>query len=193
MSTKSEQTRRRLLAGAMASFAEHGFHGTSTRHIAAAAGMSPAAVYVHYASKEELLYEITVAGHREILDLVTAAATADDTPTRRLAALVHDFVAYHARHHASARVVNYEMMRLSPAHLDEVMSIRAGIDEAIAGVVADGVRTGEFDAPNVRLTTTAVSSLAIDTSRWFRSDRPWTPDDVGDYYADLVLRMVAGD
>ena len=190
MSTKSEQTRSRLLAGAMASFAEHGFHGTSTRHIAAASGMSPAAVYVHYSSKEQLLYEITAVGHREILDVVTAAAAADGSAADRLAAVVRDFVAHHARHHASARVINYEMTRLAPDHLAEIVDIRSRIDAVISGVLEDGVTAGEFDVPNVRLTTNAVSSLAIDTSRWFREDRAWSADDVGEYYAGLVLGMV---
>ena len=56
--------RTRLLAAAVDAFADRGFHGTTTRDIAAAAGMSPAALYVHHRSKEELLYLIAVAGHQ---------------------------------------------------------------------------------------------------------------------------------
>ena len=38
----------RLLEAAVAAFADRGFHGTTTRDIATAAGLSPAAVYVHH-------------------------------------------------------------------------------------------------------------------------------------------------
>ena len=35
--------------------------------------MSPAAVYVHYKSKSDLLYEISRIGHRSVLDKVEEA------------------------------------------------------------------------------------------------------------------------
>ncbi len=190
MSSKSELTRQRLLDGAMASFADHGFHGTSTRHIAAAAGMSPAAVYVHYSSKEELLYEISRRGHRELLEIVQAAAALDADATTRLRTLVRDFIVYHAQNHASSRVVNYEFTRLEPDHLAEIVEMRVGIDVAITAVLDAGVAEGAFTIGDVPMTTTAVASLAVDVSRWFRDGRSWSPQAVGDYFADLSLRMV---
>ncbi|WP_341257882.1 TetR/AcrR family transcriptional regulator [Gordonia malaquae] len=190
MSSKSELTRQRLLDGAMASFADHGFHGTSTRHIAAAAGMSPAAVYVHYSSKEELLYEISRKGHRELLEIVQAAAALDADATTRLRTLVRDFIVYHAQNHASSRVVNYEFTRLEPDHLAEIVEMRVGIDVAITAVLDAGVTEGAFTIGDIPMTTTAVASLAVDVSRWFRDGRSWSPQAVGDYFADLSLRMV---
>ncbi|MGW3416419.1 helix-turn-helix domain-containing protein, partial [Streptomyces sp. NPDC000888] len=45
---------RRLLVAAVEAFAERGYHATTTRDIAGRAGMSPAALYIHYKTKEEL-------------------------------------------------------------------------------------------------------------------------------------------
>ena len=59
---RADATRARLLDAATAAFAEKGFHGTTTRDIATAAGMSSAALYVHHKSKEELLYLISRTG-----------------------------------------------------------------------------------------------------------------------------------
>ena len=190
MVSKSELTRARLQDGAMASFAEHGFHGTSTRHIAAAAGMSPAAVYVHYASKEALLYEITKAGHEQILGIVQTADDSAPDATTRLRNIVREFVIYHAQHHASSRVVNYEMTKLEPEHLAEIVAIRVRIDRTFTRVIEDGVESGEFTVSDVAMTTTAISSLGIDVSRWFRDGRTWGPESVGDYYAELTSAMV---
>src|SRR5688572_24238262 len=47
-------TRRRVLASALAMFAEHGVDGVSIREIAAAAGVSLATVHHYFGSKEEL-------------------------------------------------------------------------------------------------------------------------------------------
>lgn len=59
--------RERLLLAAVEAFAAKGFNATTTRDIANGAQMSSAAVYVHFRSKEELLFELSDAGHRRIM------------------------------------------------------------------------------------------------------------------------------
>src|SRR5882724_5086871 len=71
---------RRMFLAAIATFSERGFHGTSTRDIAARAGMSPAALYVHFGSKEEVLYRIATSGLDITLGVMSAAASSAVTP-----------------------------------------------------------------------------------------------------------------
>lgn len=49
-----EERRQQLLREAMRLFSQHGFRGTTTKEIAAAAGVSEAMVFRHFANKEEL-------------------------------------------------------------------------------------------------------------------------------------------
>ncbi len=69
---------RRLLTGAIDAFAERGFQATTTRDIASRAGMSPAALYVHYPSKERLLFEISLYGHQAALAVLRDADSSAD-------------------------------------------------------------------------------------------------------------------
>jgi AcrR family transcriptional regulator len=186
----ADETRNRLFDAAATAFAERGFHGTSTRDIAAAAGLSPAAVYVHHRSKEELLLQISRRGHQATLDLVRTAVASTDDPAGQLAAVVRAFAAYHARENTSARVVNYELSALDEEHLAEILEMRRTIAAEMRGVVERGVATGVFDTRDPRMAATALLSLGIDVARWYREERAWSPDDVGAYYADLALRMV---
>src|SRR3954452_762906 len=117
--SRAGATRARLLAAAVEAFAEKGFHGTTTRDVAAAAGMSPAALYVHHRSKEELLHLISRSGHEDTLRLVQHAIASSDDPATALRTVIHDFAVHHARHHTSARIVNYELAALTPEHFAE--------------------------------------------------------------------------
>jgi TetR/AcrR family transcriptional regulator len=54
----SEDRRRQLLRVAIDSFARNGFSGTKTKDIAAAAGVSEAILFRHFASKEDLYHAI---------------------------------------------------------------------------------------------------------------------------------------
>ncbi|MEV0122802.1 TetR/AcrR family transcriptional regulator [Streptomyces sp. NPDC050703] len=181
---------RRLLIAAVEAFAERGYHATTTRDIAGRAGMSPAALYIHYKTKEELLHRISRIGHDKALAILRAAADGEGTAAERLTAAVRSFVGWHAAHHTTARVVQYELDALGAEHRTEIIALRRETDAAVRGIIDDGVRAGEFDVPDVPGTTLAVLSLCIDVARWFNVAGPRTPDEVGALYADLVLRMV---
>ncbi|GGR40370.1 TetR/AcrR family transcriptional regulator [Streptomyces netropsis] len=181
---------RRLVTAAVQAFAERGYHATTTRDIAGRAGMSPAALYIHYKTKEELLYQISGVGHRLALDILRRAREGDGSPAERLAEAVRTFVRWHAEHHTTARVVQYELGALGEEHHDEIVGLRRDSDAAVRAIIEDGVATGDFDVPDVRGTTLAVLSLCIDVARWFSADGKRTPGEVGELYAGLVLRMV---
>ncbi|MFF3459911.1 TetR/AcrR family transcriptional regulator [Streptomyces sp. NPDC002730] len=182
---------RKLLVAAVEAFAERGYHATTTRDIAGRAGMSPAALYIHYKTKEELLHRISRIGHDKALEILSAAAAGDGTPSERLADAVRSFVRWHAGRHDTAHVVQYEIDALSDGHRTEIVELRRRSDAVVRGILRDGVETGEFDVPDVPGTTVAVLSLCIDVARWFNVRGSRTPDEVGALYADLVLRMVA--
>ncbi|UUN25993.1 TetR/AcrR family transcriptional regulator [Streptomyces sp. FIT100] len=181
---------RRLLVAAVEAFAERGYHATTTRDIAGRAGMSPAALYIHYKTKEELLHRISRIGHDRALEILEAAAGSGGTAAERLADAVHSFVRWHAGHHMTARVVQYELDALSEEHRTEIVELRRRSDAAVRRILNEGVAAGEFDVPDVPGTTLAVLSLCIDVARWFNVQGRRTPDEVGALYADLVLRMV---
>ncbi|MGB8944431.1 MAG: TetR/AcrR family transcriptional regulator [Streptomyces sp.] len=181
---------RRLLVAAVEAFAERGYHATTTRDIAGRAGMSPAALYIHYKTKEELLHRISRIGHDKALRLLRDAADGPGTAAERLADAVRSFVRWHADHHTTARVVQYELDALGEEHRTEIVALRRQSDAAVRDMINDGVRDGEFDVPDVPGTTLAVLSLCIDVARWFNVAGHRTPDEVGALYADLVLRMV---
>lgn len=187
---ESSTARDRLLSAAIETFAAKGFHGTTTRDIATAAGLSPAAVYVHHRSKEDLLYLISKTGHQKTLDLVRAAAATSADPVEQLTAVMHAFVLSHTREHTRARIVNYELAALAPRHLRTVAGMRRAIDAEVGAIVAAGVESGAFSTPDPHMTTLALLSTGIDVARWFRDDGAWSGSDVADHYTVLALRMV---
>ncbi|MFF3394906.1 TetR/AcrR family transcriptional regulator [Streptomyces sp. NPDC002669] len=184
---------RRLLVAAVDAFAERGYHATTTRDIAGRAGMSPAALYIHYKTKEELLHRISRIGHDRALSVLEAAADGGGTAAERLAEAVRSFVRWHAERHTTARVVQYELEALGEEHRAEIVALRRRSDAVVRRIIGEGVRAGEFDVPDVPGTTLAVLSLCIDVARWFNAQGSRTPDEVGELYAGLVLRMVGAE
>jgi AcrR family transcriptional regulator len=180
----------RLLEAAAEAFAARGFHATSTRDIASRAGLSPAGVYVHFASKEELLFQISRAGHLAARDMLVAAADGAPSPTEALRSIMATFARWHAEHHRVARIVQYEFGNLTPEHRDAVLMLRKDIDAVVRRVVTEGVASGEFVVDDVPDTTLALLSMVVDVARWYDPDIRRTPEAIGAAYADLGLRLV---
>lgn len=180
----------RLLASAVESFGVKGFHGTTTRDIAAGAGMSPAAVYVHHKSKEDLLYLIALDGHQRIARAFAEQIAATDDPVEQIAGLVRTFVLDYAVNHTLGRIVSYELRALSPEHRAEVLAVRREVLTMVRGVLHAGNESGAFHADCPDMTSIALLSLGIDVARWFRDNGRFTPEAIADHYARLALRMV---
>ena len=180
----------RIMLAAADAFAERGFHATTTRDIASRAGLSPAGVYVHFASKEVLLFELSRRGHARARDLLLAATQASPTPTEALRAIVGGFSRWHAEHYELGRIVQFEFRHLSPEHREAVLGLRKEIDSVVAGVLRDGVETGEFEVDDVPGTALALLSMAIDVARWYAPDVRRTPADIETSYGTLAVRLV---
>ncbi|MFF0815502.1 TetR/AcrR family transcriptional regulator [Rhodococcus sp. NPDC003318] len=180
----------RIRVAAAEAFAENGYGGTTTRDIAARLGLSPAAMYPHYKSKEELLYAISYEGHLLCVELLTAADPIDETPAVRLASVVRAFTSWQATHHARGRVVQYELTALSPDHYREILTLRREISRVIERIIRAGAKDGSFVVPDVAGVNLAINSLCVDVCRWFPGGGFTDPDAVADLYAELALRLV---
>ena len=87
-------------------------------------------------------------------------------------------------------MVNYELNALAPDHLDTVMAMRREITRRVRGVIEAGIACGEFDVADSLATTNAMLSMGIDVARWYREDGALSPAQMGDFYAELAMRMV---
>ena len=188
---RSAATRERLLDAAVDAFAAAGFAGTTTRDIAARAGMSPAAVYVHHATKEDLLFEISRRGHRSAVEITQQAFNSVDDPVERVRAIVAEFSRWHAINSRVGRIVQYEFDALTPDHRAEIADYRRANEKIMRDALEDGVAQGALSVSDVKGTALALLSMSIDLVRWYHPEGQITPDDIAKLHGDLAVRMVA--
>jgi AcrR family transcriptional regulator len=159
-------TRQRIVAAAVALFAEQGFDATSVNEVVVRAGVAKGALYHHFASKDDLLYEVyrelvdrQLAGLREILGRNLPPADA-------LRELIADLVATTAARAGEAKVFLRESHRLGDANQSRVRAARRGIHDAVTFTVF-GV----------------INELPV----WYRADGPKQPAEIAAELSDLIL------
>lgn len=187
---RSGDSSHRLIEAAIEAFADRGYHATTTRDIATRVGLSPAALYVHFPSKQALLAQISVVGHEAALDLVERSAAQADSPIAAVQAVIRSFTAWHAERRRVARVVQHELSALADEDRRRVLDIRRRIEGVVEAQLVAGNASGEMDVPDPRAVARAVLSLSVDVARWYDPRGSRTAAQIGDLYADLATRMV---
>jgi AcrR family transcriptional regulator len=118
--------RAELLAAAVRLLAEHDVDGFSLRQVAEAAGYAPSAVYLHFADKDDLLFQAALEGFATFGQALARAAAGEADPIGRLEAIGRAYVAFGLSH-----PVQYRLMFLRRGEL----ILRPGPDRP---AVADG-------------------------------------------------------
>lgn len=194
--------RQALLAAAAQLFRQQGFDATSTRDIAAAAGMRSGSPFYHFENKQALLAAVMREGMRSALERQAAAVSAlpaPATPRERLAALVRnqlevllgpdsDFIP----------VMLYEWRRLVPAQIGEITALKNGYEAAWVPVLAALHTSGQLagDPVLARLMIFGALNWAVQwyrppTARADRSQRRATLDDLTTTALHLFLKDAA--
>lgn len=185
-------TGARILSAGLELFAEMGFHATSIRDIAAAAGVQSGSLYSHFASKEAVLAELVFIGHDEHHRLLLSAVLeAGSEPAAQLAAIMRTHVLAHCEFPELGVVSNHEMHNLSPEAAAPALALRHRSEELLREVLERGQRDGVFHLAHLEATGAAIGSLGTSVSAWWpdASNRISAPE-LADAYAELALRMV---
>jgi AcrR family transcriptional regulator len=184
---------RLILLAAVAAFARHGYHATTTREIAGAIDLSPAAVYSHFPTKADLLYEASLRGHEAILDILKAAVRETDAPVDRIKAIVRGSVLWHAEEHVFANAINTNFRALDAERLESIVAMRREVTALVQAEIRRGVRSRVFRRNfDVKGATIALLRL-VDVAPWYTPKGPMTPQRLADVYTDLILHMLCAD
>ena len=155
-----------ILRAAVEVMGRDGYEGASLRDMAARAGVSVAALYYHFPSKNDLLrefvdeaYEVVLTRLRRRLGDVGPSATAtdrlDEVVGTLIASVLHDEFARLAAH-----VAWREHTRLDAAGRRAVDAKRAELLDLVTDVIEAGVASGDFTTPEPREAARAIITLA---------------------------------
>src|SRR5207244_4323804 len=113
------------------------------------------------------------------------------SPNERLRRIVQTYVTLPAQLHKAAHVANSEFDSLSPAQRRQIVKIRDRIDGILEDCLMAGIASGEFRIRDASVVKMAIISLCQSVLVWYLPRGRLTPEEIGDIYAELALKMVA--
>ncbi len=146
---RQRQERERLiLQAAQELLFERGYHDMSIDDLAARVGISKGTVYLHFASKEDLVLALLDRGRRDLLQTLDAILSSNATPREKLRAILE-------RVYSGMSCTQFQVISTifqNPALFGRMAEKRQALAEAwdapmerIAAVLDEGKALGEFD------------------------------------------------
>lgn len=180
----------RIQRVALRLFAERGFAATGIRDITHAARVNVSVVYHHFASKEAILATLIESGLQRYARILEAAIGFAELPEERLFALAAVHVMIHVHDRELALVMDRELAALRPELQVRTLELRDAIDARWTAVLRDGVMEDVFDVLDAKLARLALIRTCTSVVHWYRSDGPWTVEELAVAIGDLVLGAV---
>lgn len=182
-----ETRRQQIEDAASALFRERGYAATSVRDIAQALNLQGGSLYAHVASKEDVLWSIVSrAADRFTAEIAPLAASAAPAP-QRLREMIRSHVAVVTSTQKDAAVFLHEWRFLSPSRREQVAARRDAYEALFRETISDGVKAGEFQPVDVRMTAMAILSALNGIATWYRPDGLLSADEIADNFAELFI------
>ncbi|MFH1610238.1 MAG: TetR/AcrR family transcriptional regulator [Candidatus Bipolaricaulota bacterium] len=140
-------------------FAEHGFHETGMRAIAAAAGVSIGALYHYFASKEEIFLAVLRQGYDRRLEEAQVLWREGLPVPEVLRRVVELHFASIAEGHESGRLVSRAWLGEVPSLRSQILALREEYARCIADLLSQAMARGEIRSAHPLLTAYALLGL----------------------------------
>ncbi|MFC8383381.1 TetR family transcriptional regulator [Nocardia sp. NPDC057272] len=182
-----------VLAAAIDSFVETGYHGATMRSIAARAGMSVPGVYHHYRDKQDLLVRALDLTMDELHRRVRAARLDGTNGRERVCRVVEALALFHTHHRELAFIGASEMRSLNPADRDRITASRNEIQYLLDADIDAALTEANRSTARARDAGRAIATMCTALPQWFRLDGPSSPEQIAAAYADFALGLLGVD
>lgn len=179
-----------VLAAAIGSFVETGYHGATMRSIAQRAGMSVPGVYHHYQDKQQLLVKVLDLTMDELHWRVRAARDEASTGRARVQQLVEALALFHTHRRELAFIGASEMRGLTPANRRRITASRNEIQYLLDEDIDAAIAEEDLAADHARVAGRAIATMCTALPQWFRLHGPVTPERIATEYAAFALRLI---
>lgn len=191
-----ERRRRQIVDAAVELFIANGFHKTTTRQIAGAAGLSIGSMYEYVASKEDILYLVCDAIHAEVERGVAEALSRASAGRDALAEVIREYFLVCHRMNDHILLIYQETQSLPGQWQKRVLENEVRITGLFVEVLARLLPYGDMpgiDDRTVELMAHDISVLGHMWTfrRWFLA-RHYSIEDYIRIQTDFILGVARG-
>ncbi len=141
-------------------FAEKGFHGTSTHHIAEELGLRQASLYYYFTSKEAALEQVCAHGVDGFVEAAEAISQSEGSPAEKIERLIQAHLTPMETRRDYVRVFLNERRYLPSASRKRIGRAGRRLERIFQSVIESGIADGTF-RPDIDARTATLALLGM--------------------------------
>jgi AcrR family transcriptional regulator len=161
-----QRRRRQIVDAAVELFLKNGFHKTTTRQIARAAGISIGLLYEYISTKEDILYLVCEAIHAEMESAVTDALTRAQEGKGTLEVVIQEYFRVCHRMSDHILLIYQETQSLPSKWRKIVLANEIQITGLFTKVLADLAARGELPAMDAKTLDLLAHNVSVLGHMW---------------------------
>jgi len=186
-----KKRRRQIVDAAVGLFVENGFHKTTTRQIAAAAGFSIGSLYEYVGSKEDVLYLVCDAIHDEVESAVSEALNRAQSGKSALTEVIREYFQVCNRMSDHILLIYQETQSLPPQWRRRVLEKEVRVTGIFIDVMARLIANGDLPRLNEKFLELAAHNITVmghmwTFRRWFLA-RHYSLEDYIEMQTEFIL------
>lgn len=189
--TRSGNRREEILNASVRAFSASGYGNVSLQEIADEVGITKAAIYYYFPTKQEIVTEaLTRAVTTLIGELRTIAENDALRPSEKLSAVLRCHVAALLANRAVYSVYLLDISQVEATARKLIRGEEQWYVSAVSRIIEDGIATGEFRDLQPRVMTHTLLGMCTSTVRWFHPSLGVSAEDVAAAVAETGLSAV---
>src|SRR5690606_20393455 len=168
-------------------FRERGFEAAGMRDIATAADLSPANLYHYFKGKDEILFYCQDRALDRMLAGVAASRRSWPAADARIRAVAETHVLT-MLDEVEGATAHLQVDALTPVLRRQIVAKRDRYERAVRRLIAEGVRSGQLDAPDPALAARTLLGALNWTATWYRPDGAQRPEAIAKEMARLLVK-----
>ncbi|WP_418361255.1 TetR/AcrR family transcriptional regulator [Tardibacter chloracetimidivorans] len=182
--------REAVLRAAVRTFNARGFQAASLDEVAASLKISKPTIYRYLGNKEQVLLECVTRG-LEMLQHAAAQAQAEaGTGLMRLSRFLRRYAEINMDDFGRC-VIRTDDAALSAEGRRHFRALKAKIDHAMRGLIADGIADGSIAPLNVKMTAFALAGALNWPARWHDPSRDMSAEEIAGAMVDVLVQGLA--
>ncbi|MFH1153758.1 MAG: TetR/AcrR family transcriptional regulator [Pseudomonadota bacterium] len=168
-------------------FYKKSYFATSMSHIALDSDIRKASIYYHYASKEDILFDILITTMNELSTYITTSLKGIENIENRMRIAVRAHVKFHCDRQKEVLISDSELRGLTAKNYKSFVALRDAYEKIFQDMLAQGMDQGYFAAGDIKVISYAILTMCTAVANWFKPDGRLSGDQISSIYEELIV------
>lgn len=180
-------TKEAIKQAAINLFYKKSYFATAMSNIALDCNIRKASIYYHYASKEDILFDILITTMTELTAYIETCIQGIENIENKMRAAVRAHVKFHCDRQKEVLISDSELRGLTANNYKSFVVLRDAYEKKFQDMIDQGIDQGYFATEDTKIISYALLTMCTAVANWFKPEDRLTGDQISSMYEELVV------